>query len=1051
MDANVQADQVGQPAPAGLKQAAGSIRFDWVMIVLCGWLLAGVYIDGWAHNHFNIIDTFFTPWHAVLYSGFLSIALFLVGTLALNTRRGCFWWSAVPPGYGFSLVGVLVFGIGGISDFFWHTLFGFDVELATLLSPTHLMLAAGGVLIVSGPLRAAWLRPESAAKPRWLSQLPLVVSLTFVLGALAFMTSFAHPFVSLPATTRYNMVNSIYLNDLIETWGVLGILLQSGLLIGTMLLLIRRQRVPLGTFTVMFSISFSTASVLLGNYFLIPVAVLGGLAADIFYRLFRPSVERVGALRLFVFVVPVCLFALYFLDLRLFRTIWWPLTIWSGSIVMAGITGLLLSYLFVPPLRNDAKPAPSFLTSFQLTRRRMLIGLAGLGLAAGGVVVAGGLVLRRSRASDNGNQSVTGGPVYFYATGAQAILNVPALLRQASGAVNSLAWSPNGQWIASANSDGTVQIWPATVKAGAGGEGGALFIYRKHGKAVTGVAWSPDGQYIASASEDGTVLLWNASTGVTRLAYQGHSGSVLALAWSPDGGQIASAGEDKTVQIWDASSGARISTYRGHSEAVSAVAWSPDGKRIVSATAKGNARVWNAASAALISAFLIEVGSSNAVSVVWSPDGKYIASAMSNLTVWDASTGALLYLYVDESFDIISVAWSPDGKRFITGLANGSVYIWTSFLFQKTGGLPSFRESNVQSGRSSLLSGGGGDDSSTTAFLLLCNGHTGTVNGVAWSPDSIHAVSAGADGTLQFVDTSVGNTSMIYQNSLTSASWSPDGGSIASTVGSATVEIWDVASATAIITYRKHPSGSTITSLAWSPDGKKMISASDDGTVLIWDAQTGATLLSPPKQAVSIVEVTWLPDGKRVAMIDGQGMMQVWDAITGRVLVKSQKQKMQVLTAAWSPDNKRVAVVDENGQAQVWDAISGSVLLPPLLYLRGMTALAWTPNGKQLASAAGELVQVWDEATGEVLFSYQGDQSTVYDLTWAADGKRLAFTSGLGVQVWDVTRGTLLLTYRGLAGYPGAMYTVAWSPDGKSIASTSNDGSVQVWLASPVI
>src|ERR1700694_455175 len=259
MDSDLQENQVEQQAPAALQQAAGSMRFDWIMIVLCSWLLVGVYIDGWAHNHFNIIDTFFTPWHAVLYSGFLSIVIFLSITLGRNIRRGYIWWAAVPPGYGFSLIGILVFGIGGISDFFWHTLFGFDVELATLLSPTHLMLAAGGLLIVSGPLRAAWLRPEGSAKPRWFSQLPLIFSLTFLLGALAFMTSFAHPFVSLAATSTFQSVGtsnySIYLKDLVESWGVLSILLQSGLLIGAMLLIIRRQRVPLGTFTIMLSIS----------------------------------------------------------------------------------------------------------------------------------------------------------------------------------------------------------------------------------------------------------------------------------------------------------------------------------------------------------------------------------------------------------------------------------------------------------------------------------------------------------------------------------------------------------------------------------------------------------------------------------------------------------------------------------------------------------------------------------------------------------------------------------------------------------------------------
>lgn len=95
MSADSQDDLVGQMA--AYKRVDGSVRFDWLMIALCSWLLIGVYIDGWAHNHFNIIDTFFTPWHAVLYSGFLSIVIFLAITLARNIRQGFYWWAAVPP------------------------------------------------------------------------------------------------------------------------------------------------------------------------------------------------------------------------------------------------------------------------------------------------------------------------------------------------------------------------------------------------------------------------------------------------------------------------------------------------------------------------------------------------------------------------------------------------------------------------------------------------------------------------------------------------------------------------------------------------------------------------------------------------------------------------------------------------------------------------------------------------------------------------------------------------------------------------------------------
>lgn len=1047
MSANLQEDQ-----GAVFKRVAGSARYDWTMILLCSWLLAGVYIDGWAHNHFNIIDTFFTPWHAVLYSGFLSIVIFLGVTLARNVRKGYLWWAAVPPGYGFSLVGIVVFGIGGIGDFFWHTLFGFDVELATLLSPTHLMLAAGGLLIVSGPLRAAWLRAETAAKPRWFSQLPLIISLTYVLGALAFMTSFAHPFVSLAATSAFrpggSSYFSTYLNDLIESWGVLSILLQSGLLIGTMLLIIRRQRVPPGTFTVMLGISLSMACILLGNYILIPVAILSGLAADVFYALLKPSAERAGALRLFVFVVPVCLFLLYFLDLRLFENVWWPLTIWSGSIFMSGIVGLLLSYLFVPPLRHGIKPAPPLLTSFSLTRRRMLVGLAGLGLAASGLVAAGDLLLHRSHASGAAISSASSKPLYLYAFGSQAIVDVPVLLYQNSSAVNSAAWSPNRKLIASASSDGTIQIWSATARSGALVEGNALFTYRKHSKAATDVAWSPDGKYIASASEDGTAQVWNVSSGEALLTYRGHTGRVFAVAWSPDGRLLASAGEDKTVQIWNAATGANILSYREHTEAVIALAWSPDSKRIISASVKGDARVWNAASAARIATFQVDDTKGSVLDVVWSPDSQHIATARSSLSIWDATKGTLLFQYQDLNSDIMRVDWSPDGKRFITGQADGSVYVWNTSPPKAPVIQALVGDAFVKSGGDAIFSGGGGD-SYYTSFLLLCQGHTGQINAVSWSPDSQHAVSAGIDATIQVWDTFVGNTEITYRNSFASADWSPDGKSIASIVGKRIVEVWDAATATAIATCKGHPNGSTITCLAWSPDSKRIISASDDGTVLIWDAQTGTTLLSSAKQAQSMVCITWLSGGKHAGMIDGKGHVQVWDAATGHVLMRFQKQNVAgVSSAAWSPDEKRLAIADLNGQAQVWDAVSGVVLLPPLLSLRGITALDWTPDSRQIVSAAGGLVQVWDAATGEILFTCQGGQPTTTGLTWASDSKRLAFTDRQGVQVWDIPAGTLLLTYLGLTGNAEAIFTASWSPDGKRIVSTGNDGRVQIWQAS---
>ena len=80
----------------------------------------------------------------MLYSGFLVVATVLAVTIARAHRGGLTWSQAVPRGYEISLVGVAVFAIGGIGDLLWHTLFGIEVDLSTLLSPTHFVLTAGG-------------------------------------------------------------------------------------------------------------------------------------------------------------------------------------------------------------------------------------------------------------------------------------------------------------------------------------------------------------------------------------------------------------------------------------------------------------------------------------------------------------------------------------------------------------------------------------------------------------------------------------------------------------------------------------------------------------------------------------------------------------------------------------------------------------------------------------------------------------------------------------------------------------------------------------------
>src|SRR2546427_9735313 len=65
-------------------QAVSSLRFDWLMVVVSVWWLGGLFIDGWAHSNLPQLETFFTPWHAVFYSGFLAVAITLLVKIVRN-------------------------------------------------------------------------------------------------------------------------------------------------------------------------------------------------------------------------------------------------------------------------------------------------------------------------------------------------------------------------------------------------------------------------------------------------------------------------------------------------------------------------------------------------------------------------------------------------------------------------------------------------------------------------------------------------------------------------------------------------------------------------------------------------------------------------------------------------------------------------------------------------------------------------------------------------------------------------------------------------------
>ncbi len=328
-------------------------RLDGVVAVLSLWMIAGIFLDGRSHAH-GAPESFFTLEHVVFYTAFLALAaVFGLVVVREGTRSGRLR-DALPQNHRFSLLGVAVFGLGGLADLVWHTVFGIESDVEALLSPTHLMLVAGALLLASTPLRRAW---RSGLGEGWREQAPALLSATLVLSMLLFITIYANLLTGLPlalpefVAADIGPVHTEGVEHVLISRAMAAVMAHTAIVMGVALALVGRfgPRLAPGFFTIALSVSGLGVAAFIGGIQFVPALVLAGLTADLLYWRLRPSLHRPWAVRVFATVVPLALYAGYFVLQLLTEGI--PLTVhvWTGAIVIAGATGYLLSLLAVAP------------------------------------------------------------------------------------------------------------------------------------------------------------------------------------------------------------------------------------------------------------------------------------------------------------------------------------------------------------------------------------------------------------------------------------------------------------------------------------------------------------------------------------------------------------------------------------------------------------------------------------------------------------------------------------------------------------------------------
>ncbi|MCS6282866.1 MAG: hypothetical protein HUM72_20020, partial [Dolichospermum sp.] len=172
--------------------------------------------------------------------------------------------------------------------------------------------------------------------------------------------------------------------------------------------------------------------------------------------------------------------------------------------------------------------------------------------------------------------------------------------------------------------------------------GNLLQTLTSHSYSVTSVAYSPDGQTLASGSGDKTIKLWNVKTGNLLQTLTGHTDWVISVAYSPDGQTLASGSKNNTIKLWNVKTGNLLQTLTGHSKLVNSVAYSPDGQTLASGSDDHTIKLWNVKTGNLLKT--LEGHSDWVISVAYSPDAQTLASGSIDRTIklWNVNTGNLL-------------------------------------------------------------------------------------------------------------------------------------------------------------------------------------------------------------------------------------------------------------------------------------------------------------------------------------------------------------------------------------------------------------------------
>ncbi|KAF2790690.1 WD40 repeat-like protein [Melanomma pulvis-pyrius CBS 109.77] len=529
------------------------------------------------------------------------------------------------------------------------------------------------------------------------------------------------------------------------------------------------------------------------------------------------------------------------------------------------------------------------------------------------------------------------------------------------GCVESVAFSHNSTWLASASSD-CVKIWNTI-------SGTCLRLLEGH----TSVVFSHDSARLASASTNYTVKIWDVSSGAC-LQTLDHGGYVNSVAFSHNSTWLASASSD-CVKIWNAS-GACLRTLHCYSLNISSIAFSHDSTQLASASTSSTVKIWNVSSGKCLRTL------EGHTPVAFSHDSTWLASASSDFTVkiWDARGACLQTLRGHTGF-VYSVAFSQDSSQLASASSDLTLKLW-----------------KVSSGK----------------CLQTFKGHSSHISSVAFSHESTRLASASYDNTVKIWDarSTCLETREDHSDSVHAVAFSPDSAWLASASTDCTAKIWDVSSGVCLQTLKGHKR--CISSVVFSHNSTQVASASHDCTVKIWNASSGKCLQTLEGHNNRVTSVVFSHNSSQLASTSEDFTVKIWKVSSGKCLHTLYWDSVYIRSTAFSHDSTQLAIAYSNGIVMIWNTANGKRLHMLMGHKAGINSIVFSHNSTKLASASDDCtVKIWNASSGVCLQTLKGHENCTSSVAFSQDSSQLASAStDLTVKIWSASSGACLQTLK---------------------------------------